>query len=79
MSLRQWMLGIPANDMPVESMVWDENGQLHRINQMGWKIEMTRYKSVGQHVFPHSLLFQRDDRPELTIRILLRQWSHGHV
>jgi len=79
MSLRQWMLGIPEDSMPVESIAWNEKGQLYRINQAGWKIEMTRYRSVGQHVFPHSLLVQRDDRPEFKIRILLRQWSLGHA
>lgn len=74
-SLREWLLGLPDKKLAVESLSWNEKGQLHRLQQAGWTIEMLRYQSVEDTVLPHSFVLQRDDRPDLIIRLLIRQWS----
>ena len=74
-SLRQWLLGLPDRTLAVESMTWNGQGQLHRLGQAGWKIEMLRHQVVGESVVPHFFVLQRDDRPELDIRLIIRQWS----
>ena len=74
-SLRRWLLGSPDTKQIVESISWNEAGQLHRLQQAGWTIEMLRYKKVGESDLPHSFVLQRDDRPALLIRLLIRQWS----
>ena len=74
-SLRQWLLGLPDTKLSVESLSWNEEGQLHRLQQAGWAIEMSGYKKAEEFLLPHTFVLQRDDRPELLIRLLIRQWS----
>lgn len=74
-SLRQWLIGLPDTKLTVESLSWNEAGQLHRLQQAGWTIELLRYKKIGEYDLPHSFVLQRDDRPALLIRLLIRQWS----
>lgn len=73
-SLSSWMLGLPDKRQKVESVKWDDSGQLTFLLQAGWKIEMSRYSAVGKFKLPHFFVLQRDDRPELVIRLLIRQW-----
>lgn len=75
LSLRRWMLGLPDEQLAVESLSWDGQGHLHRLRQAGWDIEMSRYRAVEHTFLPHAFVLQRDDRPELLIRLVIRQWS----
>ena len=74
-SLRQWLLGLPDEQVKIEMISWNEKNQLHRLQQLGWTIEMLRYKAVGETALPHFFVLQRGDRPELVIRLIIRQWS----
>ena len=74
-SLSSWMLGLPDKRQNIQSIKWDDNGQLTFLLQAGWKIEMSRYSVVGNVTLPHFFVLQRDDRPELVIRLLIRQWE----
>lgn len=74
-NLRAWMLGIPDVHLSVESLLWNEKGQLYKLEQAGWKIEMLRYQKVEDTVLPHFIVLQRDDRPELIVRLIIRRWT----
>ena len=73
--LHDWLRGVPTADRPVQKQLWDEQGQLYKLVQNGWNIEMSDYKKVGKHVLPHAFYLDRDDQPELEIRLMIRQWT----
>ena len=73
--LHDWLRGVPAADRPVQKQLWDGKGQLHKLVQDGWNIEMSAYKKVGKHNLPHAFYLDRDDQPELEMRLLIRQWT----
>ena len=73
--LHDWLRGVPTADRPVQKQLWDEKGQLHKLVQDGWNIEMSAYKKVGKHILPHVFYLDRDDQPELEIRLMIRQWT----
>ncbi|MDA3869733.1 MAG: lipoprotein insertase outer membrane protein LolB [Gammaproteobacteria bacterium] len=75
LGLRAWLRGIPTEDLPVRKQSWNDQGQLHRLVQGGWNIEMSEYKKVETQTLPHAFYLSREDRPELAIRLLIRQWT----
>lgn len=74
-SLRSWILGVPSKHLPITSTSWDSEGQIQLLKQAEWKIEMSRYKPVNQYRMPHFFILQKDDRPDLVIRIIVRKWT----
>ena len=72
--LHDWLRGVPVVDRPVQKQLWDDHGQLHKLVQDGWNIEMSAYKKVGKYILPHAFYLDRDDQPELGIRLIIRQW-----
>lgn len=77
--LRDWLRGLPMNNKPIVKQRWDEQGHLYQLVQDDWNIEMSDYKKVGDHQLPHGFFLSRDDRPELAIRVLIRQWTLSEV
>ena len=73
--LHDWLRGVPTADKPVQKQLWDKHGQLYKLVQDGWNIEMSAYKKVGKHILPHVFYLDRDDQPELEIRLMIRQWT----
>lgn len=73
--LHDWLRAVPVANRPVQKLLWDEQGQLHKLVQDGWNIEMSSYKKVGKHMLPHAFYLDRDDQSELEIRLLIRQWT----
>jgi outer membrane lipoprotein LolB len=73
--LRNWLRGLPVNGQPTLLQKWDDKGQLVELVQNNWNIEMSAYRSVAEHTLPHKFYFGRDDRPELSIHLLIRQWG----
>lgn len=73
--LRDWLRGIPMRGLPIERQDWDENGNLYKLIQDGWRIEMSKYRKVNNQMLPHAFYLERDDRPELEIRLLIRNWQ----
>ncbi len=72
-ALRDWVRGVPASSLELDSREWDEQGMLHIIEQAGWHIEMSN--NLGENVpLPHKIYINREDQPELDIRLVLRQW-----
>jgi outer membrane lipoprotein LolB len=72
-AIKDWIRGMPASALTVNSIRWNEQGLLHKIKQSGWNVEMTNYNG-NKILLPHSIYLTRDDRPELDIRLVLRQW-----
>jgi outer membrane lipoprotein LolB len=73
--LRDWLRGMPMKNKPVIKQSWNEQGQLYKLLQDDWNVEMSNYKRVGESLLPHDFYLSRDDRPELGIRLLIRQWA----
>ncbi|MBE9565061.1 MAG: outer membrane lipoprotein LolB [Proteobacteria bacterium] len=72
-AVKDWIRGLPAKSLAVESISWNEQGLLNTIKQSGWNVEMKKY--AGQKILlPHVLYLSRDDNEELDIRVVLRQW-----
>ena len=72
-AVKDWIRGLPAKSLAVESISWNEQGLLNTIKQSGWNVEMKKY--TGQKILlPHVLYLSRDDNEELDIRVVLRQW-----
>lgn len=72
-AIKDWIRGMPAESMPVDTIEWNSKGLLHRLKQSGWNVEMNKY--TGSNILlPHALYLSRDDDDNLDIRLLLRQW-----
>jgi outer membrane lipoprotein LolB len=72
--LHDWLRGLPIQGEAIQHISWNEQGQLYKLEQKGWRIEMNRYKTVGDHELPHAFYLEREDRPELSVRLLVREW-----
>lgn len=72
--MHDWLRAVPVADHPVQKQLWDRQGQLYKLVQDGWNIEMSDYRKVGEHTLPHAFYINRDDQPELEIRLLIREW-----
>lgn len=72
-ALKDWVRGLPAKELTVEQISWNEQGLLNKMKQSGWNIEMKKY--MGNNILlPHVIYLSRDDNTELDIRLALRQW-----
>ena len=72
--LRDWLRGLPIQGEAIQHISWNEQGQLYKIEQRGWRVEMGRYRLVADHDLPHAFYLEREDRPELSVRLLVREW-----
>jgi len=72
-AVKDWIRGLPAKTLPVESIRWNERGLLSKIKQSGWNVEMKKYAGK-KTLMPYAIYLSRDDNEELDIRLVLRQW-----
>ena len=72
-AIRDWLRGLPAKQMPIDKINWNDKGLLNRLQQSGWNVEMKKYTGADI-LLPHAIYLSRDDKPELDIRLILRQW-----
>jgi outer membrane lipoprotein LolB len=73
--LKDWLRGMPMQQLATDRIRWNEQGQLYRLTQNGWKVEMNRYRDVDGYELPHKFYIEREDRPELAIRLVILHWS----
>jgi outer membrane lipoprotein LolB len=73
--LQDWLRGIPIQGEEIQNISWNEHGQLYKLEQRGWRVEMSRYKTIAGYELPHAFYLERDDRPELSVRLLVREWQ----
>ncbi len=72
-ALRDWVRGLPAASLPLDSIRWNRQGLLHVVDQAGWHVVMSNDLG-GKIRLPYKIYLSRKDRPELDIRLVLRQW-----
>ena len=77
--LQDWMRGIPIQGESIQYASWNEQGQLYKLEQKGWRVEMGRYKTVADYELPHAFYLGRDDRPELSVRLIVREWQPAQL
>ena len=75
--LQDWLRGMPIQDEPFRYISWNEHGQLYKIEQEGWRVEMSRHQAIDGYELPHKFYLEREDRPELSVRLLVREWRPG--
>ncbi len=72
-ALIDWVRGLPANALTLETIDWNEQGLMKYAEQSVWNIDISRY--AGDEIaMPHAIYLSRDDNAELDIRLLLRRW-----
>ena len=72
-AIKDWARGLPAGELPVKHIEWNEQGLINRVKQSGWNVEMTRYSGTKVSM-PHSIFVSRENDDDLDIRLVLRQW-----
>lgn len=72
-AVKDWIRGLPANVLPVESIEWNSKGLIDRIKQAGWNVEMKKY-SGEKILIPFNVYLSREDDPDLGVRLVLRLW-----
>jgi outer membrane lipoprotein LolB len=73
--LQDWLRGMPIQGEEIQNISWNEHGQLYKFEQRGWRVEMNRYKVIADYELPHAFYLEREDRPELSVRLLVREWQ----
>ena len=73
--LQDWLRGMPMQGEEIQTISWNEQGQLYKLEQSGWRVEMSRYKTVDGYQLPHAFYLEREDQPELAVRLLVRDWQ----
>lgn len=73
--LQDWLRGMPMLAEEIQTISWNEQAQLYKLEQSGWRVEMSRYKSVVGYELPHAFYLEREDQPDLSVRLLVREWQ----
>jgi len=73
--LQDWLRGMPIQGEEIQNISWNEHGQLYKLEQRGWRVEMNRYKVIAGYDLPHAFYLEREDSPELSVRLLVREWQ----
>ena len=69
-SLRYWALGIPDPGKPSVTGFNDE-GNLSRLEQSGWLVEISRYREGGGQQMPRTL---SATNPDTRVRMVIDRW-----
>jgi len=70
-SLRYWALGIPDPALPAETLLGDD-GQLERLVQGGWQVDITRYGEGGGQAMPTRLGAVSE---RTRVKLSIHKWS----
>ena len=70
-SLRYWALGIPDPALPAETVL-GASGQLERLIQGGWQVDITRYGDGGGQAMPTRL---RAASEQTRVKLAIHKWS----
>ena len=69
-SLRYWALGIPDPRLPAATE-FDDEGQLVRIEQSDWIVQISRYRDGGGQQMPRIL---SATNPDTRVRMVIDRW-----
>ncbi|MCW8935985.1 MAG: lipoprotein insertase outer membrane protein LolB [Gammaproteobacteria bacterium] len=75
--LQYWVKGLPAPGSPFEINKWNKTGLPAVMLQDGWRIELRKYKKVGELNLPGKLFINRQNGEEVDVRLIIRQWQPG--
>jgi len=75
--LQYWVKGLPAPKSSFEVSKWNKNGLPAVMLQDGWRIEMRKYKKVGENLLPGKLFINRQNGEDVDVRLIIRQWTLG--
>lgn len=70
-SLRYWALGIPDPTMPARTEI-SEQGQLERLEQASWTVDISRYHEGGGQQMPRILTATS---PDTRVRMVIDRWT----
>ncbi len=70
-SLRFWALGIPDPASPAETE-FGEDGQLSKLRQQNWEVDITQYREGGGQLMPRRLTAVNDD---VKVRLVIDNWT----
>jgi len=70
-ALYYWIRGLPAPG-PVKAVRHYEDGSVREIEQRGWLVRISRYKSRANSTLPHKFLLQNRG---VTIRLVISHWK----
>ncbi len=70
-SLRYWALGIPDPAMPARTEI-SEQGQLTRLEQANWTVDISRYREGGGQQMPRILTATS---PDTRVRMVIDWWA----
>jgi outer membrane lipoprotein LolB len=74
-AVRYWLLGVPSPRSQSKLLNWDMQTHLILMEQDGWRVEMRKYKKVGQYMFPKQLFISRLGDEEIELRMIIRHWG----
>jgi len=72
--LQYWVKGLPAPGSPFEISKWNKNGLPAVMKQDGWRIELRKYRNIGELSLPGKLFINRQNNEEVDVRLIIRQW-----
>jgi len=72
-AVNDWVRGLPAKKLTIESISWNEQGLLEKVKQAGWNVELKKYTGT-KILLPHTLYLSRDDNIDLSIKLVLKRW-----
>ncbi len=70
--LKYWMRGIPEPKDALDRVVIDPTGRLMKLRQLGWMVEILRYRGLGKQIVPDKL-FMKTDR--FSTRMVINHWQ----
>lgn len=70
--LTTWILGIPNTVSSIESIDFNENGLLRQLEQAGWKINYSRYKTYYNIALPGRIVATRND---MKLILAIHRWK----
>lgn len=73
-SLVYWLRGVAAAG-DYSTARWNEQGQLYKLQQQGWQVEMYQYQLLGEYALPHKFYLEDISNPENTVRLIIRRWQ----
>jgi outer membrane lipoprotein LolB len=72
-AVKDWIKGLPADKLPIQSIRLNKKGLINKIEQAGWNVEMAKYSGAKLEM-PHALYLSHDDDEALDIRLIIRRW-----
>lgn len=70
-ALRDWVRGLPHDGLKTDFIELNEDGQMTRLEQAGWQVEIKRYKPFAGTRMPDKVFIEH---PDLSLRLVMNRW-----